>query len=100
MFLLDSPYLPPTIEIFLFFRALEISKYNGSPPLPGSLVRSNTAIFSTVSGKTLSRYFELNGRYRCTSINPMFSLLSVIYSLIVSVTDPIATIIFLAFLLP
>ena len=30
-----------------------ISKYNGSPSDPGSLVRSNTAILLTVAGKTV-----------------------------------------------
>ena len=55
--LLDKPYLPPTISISLSFRLARTSKYNGSPLLPDSFVRSNTAIFFTVFGNTFSKYF-------------------------------------------
>ena len=48
MFLLDNPYLPPITFISLPANADTISKYNGSPILPGSFVLSNTAILLTV----------------------------------------------------
>ena len=105
MFLLESPYLPPItlIERLLFLITLATSKYNGSPKEPGSLVLSNTAIFSTVNGNTFNKYFSENGRYRWTSIKPTssFSLFRAsTTSRIVSQTEPIATITRVAVLLP
>ena len=70
VFLLDSPYLPPTIFMFLSFRAATTSKYSGSPILPGSFVLSSTAILSADSGITLIKYSLENGLYKCTSTNP------------------------------
>ena len=43
------------------------------------------------------KYLEENGLYKCTSIKPISSFKSSITSFIVSHTEPIATIIFLAF---
>ena len=59
----ERPYLPPNTLIFLSFNALTISKYNGSPKLPASLVLSRTAILETVLGSTVSKYLVLNGLY-------------------------------------
>ena len=91
VFLLDNPYLPPTTLIFLSFKTLQTSKYKGSS-LPNSLVRSKTAILSTVLGITSFKYLLEKGRYKWTSINPKSSFKSSITSLIVSQTEPIAMI--------
>jgi len=105
VFLLDNPNLPPitlTLRLLLFITPTT-SKYNGSPKEPGSLVRSSTAIFSTVTGKTSNKYLDEKGRYKWTSINPTsspFSFKVSIVSLIVSQTEPIATITRVAVLLP
>ena len=53
------------------------SRYKGSPLLPGSFVRSSTAMRLTVLGITAARYLTENGRYRCTLTKPTFSPLSV-----------------------
>ena len=52
------------ILISLSFKTATTSKYNGSPVDPISLVRSKTAIFFTVSGKTSNKYFGENGLYK------------------------------------
>ena len=64
VFLLDNPYLPPTIFMFLSFNAATTSRYSGSPILPGSFVLSNTAIFSTDSGISLIKYSFEKGLYK------------------------------------
>ena len=56
--------------MFILERAALTSKYNGSPSLPASFVRSKTAIFSTVSGNTAFKYSIEKGRYKWTSMNP------------------------------
>ena len=53
--------------------AASTSRYRGSPMEPGSLVRSRTEIFFTVSGSTSSRYLATKGRYRWTFTRPTFS---------------------------
>ena len=50
--------------MFVSFNTEHTSKYNGSPVAPISFVRSKTATFSTVFGKTFNRYFGENGRYK------------------------------------
>ncbi|MBA7580271.1 hypothetical protein ES708_22162 [subsurface metagenome] len=68
----ESPYLPPVI-LGVFLKgaipsdipsciAVTISVYNGSPTLPGSLVRSKAAIVFTVLGRELIKCLMENGR--------------------------------------
>ena len=48
----------------------------GSPREPGSLVRSSTATFLAVLGRTFSRAEDTQGRYRRTLMIPTFSPLA------------------------
>ena len=48
----------------------------GSPREPGSLVRSRTATFLAVAGRTFSRAEDTQGRYRRTLMIPTFSPLA------------------------
>ena len=50
--------------------------YSGSPMEPGSLVRSSTAIFFTVSGRAATNFSVTKGRYRRTFTRPTFSPLA------------------------
>ena len=73
------------------------SKHKGSFNEPGSLARSRTAIFLTVFGSTFKKYLLENGLYKWTSIKPSLVLLKSKNYFIVSQTEPIATITYLAF---
>ena len=94
-----KPYLPENIFVLLLemelFTAATTSKNNGSPILPGSLVRSKTEIVLTVLGINLTNSLALNGRNKWIFINPyigfiLFNELIVISA--VSAPDPIITI--------
>ena len=49
------------------------SKYNGSARAPGSLVRSSTATFLAVLGRTFNKCLLDQGRYKRTLTQPTFS---------------------------
>ena len=53
--------------------AFTTSMYRGSPMEPGSLVRSSTAIFFTVSGRAATNFSVTKGRYKRTFTRPTFS---------------------------
>ena len=53
--------------------AVTTSTYNGSPVLPGSFVRSNTAMVFVVAGNALAKCSTENGRYKRTLSTPIFS---------------------------
>ena len=67
----------------------------GSPPAPGSFVRSSTQRRLVVSGSIERKCLAEKGRYRCTDINPTFSPFARRWSIpsrIASVLEPIDTI--------
>ena len=80
-------------------KAVQTSRYSGSPREPGSLVRSSTVSLDTVLGSTAKNEAASNGRYRRTLIRPTFLPLASIMlmtSCTVSQPEPMATMISVA----
>src|SRR5581483_9508000 len=79
----DNLYRPPTILGVTFnsphpllipsYIAVTQSRYKGSPALPGSFVRSRTAISRVVEGRDSIKRLASNGRYKRTLTKPTLS---------------------------
>ncbi len=79
----ERPYRPPTTRggagngavpaAIASLTAATTSRYSGSPALPGSLVRSSTAMALTVGGSAATKRSTANGRYSRTFTTPTFS---------------------------
>ncbi len=74
--------------------AATMSRYSGSPALPGSLVRSSTAMARAEAGTAAAKSVTENGRKRRTFTRPTRSPRAASHSTVscaVSVPEPIAT---------